>query len=115
VGDAGNYMPYDPAKHEISSVVGRVHGIEHLYPIRDFADRVRTAFERHESQIGPMKDRNPVTGLMGGSATRGIPYQVSVGTNGLFRKYIDQGKAAQLVADVDHEAIYSTVLIRILL
>lgn len=113
-GDAGNYMPFDPTKHDISQVVGHVMGIQHAHPIKDFANRVRTQFERGQNFKGAFTERNPVTGLMGGSATRGIPYQVSVGTNGLYRNYIDQGKA-NLLATPEREALYTAVLVMITL
>jgi hypothetical protein len=113
-GDAGNYTAFDPAKHSIDQVVGRVIGIQQAFPIKDYANRVRTQFERSMSFKGAFSERNAVTGLMGGSATRGIPYQVSLGTNGLFRAYVDQGKAGLLV-DAAHEPLFTTVLVMITL
>lgn len=91
-GDAGHYMPFDSAKHDIDQVVGRVIGIESMYPIRDYMDRVRTQFDRSQSFVGPFKTANPQTGMMGGSATRGMDTTISYGTNGLFRTALDQGK-----------------------
>lgn len=107
-GDAGNYMPYDPAKHDPGLIIGHVLGIEQAHPIKDYADRVRTQFERGLSFKGPFAERNPVTGLMGGSATRGVSTQISVGTDAFYRYAIDQSKAPP-------EEAYTTVLIRILL
>jgi len=113
-GDAGNYMPYDPAKHNPGQIVGHVMGIQQAYPVKDFANRVRTQFERGQQFKGAFSERNPTQMLMGGSATRGMTYQVSMGTNGLFRNYIDQGKAA-LLGDAAHAPIYTTVLVMITL
>lgn len=90
--DSGHYAPYDGDKHEYSQIVGKVLGFEHMYPIRDYADRVRTQFERINTFVGPFKDNNPVTGMMGGSSTRGMDYAISLATNGLFRLAIDQAK-----------------------
>lgn len=90
--DAGNYMPYDPTIHTFDQVVGRVLGIENLVKPRDYQDRVRTQFDRAQSFVGPFADKNPSTFLMGGSANRGQDTQISLATNGIFRKAIDQGK-----------------------
>jgi hypothetical protein len=91
-GDAGHYMPFDPAKHSIDSKVGRVIGVEAMYPIRDYMDRVRTQFDRANSFVGPFRTANPVTGMLGGSATRGMDTTISYATNGLFRTALDAGK-----------------------
>lgn len=87
--DAGNFAPFDPALHNISDVVGRVIGIQNLNPV-GFLGRVRTQFDR--PMVGPMVDPNPVAIRMGGSATRGLPYHISVTTDGLFIHAIDQAK-----------------------
>lgn len=91
-GDQGHYMPFDPAKHSIDNKVGRVIGIEYMYPIRDYMDRVRTQFDRAQSFVGPFATANPVTGMMGGSATRGMDTAISYTTNGIFRVALDNGK-----------------------
>jgi hypothetical protein len=87
--DAGNFSPYDPAVHNPSDIVGRVIGIQNLNPV-GFLGRVRTQFDR--PMVGPMVDPNPVAIRMGGSATRGLPYHISVTTDGLFIHAIDQAK-----------------------
>jgi hypothetical protein len=91
--DAGCFMPFDPAKHSVDNMVGRVIGIETVIPIRDYADRVRTQFDRANSFVGPFKDSNPNSLMMGGSATRGMDYQIALATNGIFRLAHDQGRA----------------------
>lgn len=91
-GDSGHYAPYDSTKHGFDQIVGKVIGIEKMYPIRDYADRVRTQFERAQTFVGPFRDNNPNQMLMGGSATRGMDYALNLSTNGLFRACIDQGK-----------------------
>jgi len=90
--DAGNYAPYDPNIHKPDQICGRVLGVEMMYPIRDYADRVRTQFERGLELVGPFRESNPVQMMMGGSATRGMDYAINVTTNGIFRLAVDQGK-----------------------
>lgn len=90
--DAGNYAPYDSAKHSIDMICGRVIGMEKMYPIRDYANRVRTQFERANQLIGPRRERNVNGTMMGGSATRGMDYAIALGTDGIFRIAHDLGK-----------------------
>jgi hypothetical protein len=68
-----------------------VIGIEKIYPVKDYADRVRTQFDRAQGFVGPFADRNPVTQMMGGSATRGLDYAVNLATKGLLRKLLEKG------------------------
>lgn len=89
--DAGNFAPYDSTKHKITDICGRVIGIQNMYPIRDYAQRVRTLWDPSRL-VGPIKDPNPASIMMGGSATAGIDYQLNLGTDGLFKKAYDQGK-----------------------
>jgi hypothetical protein len=90
--DAGCYAPFNPAIHSIDNVVGKVIGVETMIPIRDYADRVRTQFDRANSFVGPFKDSNPSSLMMGGSATRGMDVAINLATNGVFRLANDQGK-----------------------
>ena len=90
--DAGHFSPYNPAWHAPDQICGRVLGVEKLYPIRDFTDRVRTQFDRAQELVGPWREPNPVQMMMGGSATRGIDYQVNIGNNGIFRMAKDNNK-----------------------
>jgi hypothetical protein len=66
-----------------------VIGIQNLNPV-GFLNRVRTQFDR--PMVGPMVDPNPAAIRMGGSATRGLPYHVSVTTDAAFVYAIDQQK-----------------------
>ena len=90
--DAGNYAPFNPAVNSQDAIVGKVLGVELMYPIRDFANRVRTQFERANTFVGPRMDPNPVTFQMGGSATKGMDYAISLATNGAFQAAITQQK-----------------------
>lgn len=89
--DNGHYSVYNSAVNGFSDICGKVIGIENMNLLKGFADRVRTQFDRAESFVGPFADKFPTSFLMGGSATRGMDYQINLGTNGLFRKYVDQG------------------------
>ncbi len=87
--DAGNYSPWDG--QDVADICGRIVGIQNMYPIRDYANRVRTLWDPSRL-VGPIKDPNPSSIMMGGSATGGIDYQLNLGTDGVFKKAYDQGK-----------------------
>lgn len=87
--DAGNFAPYDPDVHAPGDIIGRVIGIQNLNPV-GFLNRVRTQFDR--PMVGPMVDPNPAAIRMGGSATRGLPYHISVTTDAAFVYAVDQNK-----------------------
>ena len=87
--DAGNFAPYNSTIHTPADIIGRVIGIQNLNPV-GFLNRVRTQFDR--PMVGPMVDPNPAAIRMGGSATRGLPYHVSVTTDAAFVYAIDQAK-----------------------
>lgn len=89
LGDAGNYQDWDGTS--VSDVCGRIIGIQNMYPIRDYANRVRTLWDPSRL-VGPIKDPNPSSIMMGGSQTGGIDYQLNLGTDGIFKKAYDQGK-----------------------
>lgn len=96
--DAGNYSIYNStarwtgdAVSTYDEIIGKVIGVEALYPIRDFANRVRTQFERATEAVGPFNTKTPQIGQMGGSATRGMDYMINLTTDGIFRLAHDQG------------------------
>lgn len=89
--DAGNYAPYNSAVNSIADIAGRIIGIQNMFPIRDYANRVRTLWDPGRL-VGPIKDPNPSSIMMGGSATGGIDYQLNLGTDGAFKRAYDQGK-----------------------
>lgn len=88
---SGHYRPYNSTLHTYDQIIGRVLGVEHIYPIRDYADRVRTQFDRAQSFVGPFADGHPVTQMLGGSATRGMDYAINLSTKGLLRKLLEHG------------------------
>lgn len=89
LGDAGNYADWDGVS--VDDVCGRIVGIQNMYPIRDYANRVRTLWDPSRL-VGPIKDPNPSSIMMGGSTTGGIDYALNLGTDGIFKKAYDQGK-----------------------
>lgn len=90
LGDAGNYTQWSSTTADISDVCGRIIGIQNMFPIRDYLNRVRTLWDPSRL-VGPIKDPNPSSIMMGGSATGGIDYQLNLGTDGIFKKAFDQG------------------------
>lgn len=91
-GDAGHYTQWSSATADISDVCGRIIGIQNLFPIRDYLNRVRTLWDPSRL-VGPIKDPNPSSIMMGGSSTGGVDYQMNLGTDGIFKKAFDQGVA----------------------
>jgi hypothetical protein len=87
--DAGNFAPYNSTIDTPQDLIGRVIGIQNLAPV-GFLNRVRTLFDR--PMLGPINDPNPAAIRMGGSATGGIPYHISVTTDAIFKRAYDQGK-----------------------
>jgi len=90
--DAGNYSFYNSNVNGFDEICGRVLGVESLYPIRDFANRVRTQFERATEAVGPFTTKTPSIGQLGGSATRGMDYMVNLTNDGILRLASDQNK-----------------------
>lgn len=90
--DAGNFSFYNSAVNGFDEICGRVIGVESLYPIRDFANRVRTQFERATEAVGPFTTKTPSIGQLGGSATRGMDYMVNLTNDGVLRLASDQNK-----------------------
>lgn len=87
----GNYTAYNSTVNSFSDIVGKVIGVQAMYPIKDYANRVRTLFNPNRL-VGPIKDPNPVSMQMGGSATAGMPYQLHLTTDGIFQLAYTQGK-----------------------
>lgn len=90
--DAGNFSFYNSGINGFDEICGRVIGVESLYPIRDFANRVRTQFERATEAVGPFTTKTPSIGQLGGSATRGMDYMVNLTNDGILRLASDQNK-----------------------
>ena len=93
--DAGNYSFYNAGLNGFDEICGRVIGVESMYPIRDFANRVRTQFERATEAVGPFTTKTPSIGQLGGSATRGMDYMINLTCDGILRLASDQNKTIQ--------------------
>jgi hypothetical protein len=107
LSDSGHYAPYNSAVHSIDDICGRVIGIQQMFPIHNYTNRVRTLWDPSR-MTGPIQDPNPASIMMGGSATAGLDYQLNLGTNGLFKAATVQGKSLS-------PEMYTYVYVRILL
>ena len=103
--DAGNFAPYDPNIHDVSDIVGRVYGTVAMYPVKDYLNRVRTLWDPTRL-LGPIRDPNPASIMMGGSATGGVPYDLSLITGGIF-------KLSQVAGTTPRPEYYTYVLIKL--
>lgn len=109
IGDAGNYSDYDSTKHNLADVCGRVLGVMNMVDKIGYMSRVKALWDPSR-MVGPYKDPNPASTMMGGSATAGLPYDINLTTDGLYKLFKDQ-KADP----TGHAELGSYVLIRILL
>lgn len=91
VQDAGNYTTYVAGTHSASQIIGRVIGVMNMIQKIGFSNRVRTLWDPARL-VGPVRDPNPASIMMGGSATGGIDYTLSLTTDGIFKKAIVQNK-----------------------
>lgn len=91
LGDAGNFTNYDSTKHSINDIVGRVIGVVNMINKIGFSNRVRTLWDPSRL-VGPMRDPNPSSIMMGGSATGGIDYTLNLTTDAAFITAKRQGK-----------------------
>jgi hypothetical protein len=104
--DAGCFQPYDPAVNSIADICGRVLGIIPLYPVKDYMNRVRSLWDPTRLG-GPIKDPNPASIMMGGSATAGMPYDLNLITGGAFKLAQAAGGGSKL-----HPEYYTYVMIQ---
>lgn len=91
VGDAGNFTPWNQTNDKFSDVCGRILGIEEMYPAKDYMNRVRTLWD-NSRMVGPLKEQNTASIMMGGSQTAGLPYALGLGTDNLLSAAINNGK-----------------------
>ena len=80
---AGNFTTYDSTVNDPTEVVGIVLGVRNTYPIHDYVNRVRTLYNPNRL-VGPIKDPNPASLMMGGSATSGIDFIINLTTDAIF-------------------------------
>ncbi len=80
----GCYAPFDPTKHSVSDFVGRVIGVMNMVNRIGFTSRIKTLWDPSR-MVGPTKDPNPASIMMGGSATGGMPYDINLTTDGVYK------------------------------
>lgn len=105
LGDAGNYSDFDPSKNSPVDLIGRIHGVVNAINKIGYANRVKTLFDPSRMG-GPIADPNPVSIMMGGSATAGLPYELSLPTDGIY-------KAAKMQNKPIHPEYGTFVLVRV--
>lgn len=107
--DAGNFTDYDASKHSIADVCGRILGVINMVDKIGYMARVKTLWDPSRL-VGPYKDPNSASIMMGGSATGGLPYDINLTTDGAYKLWKDQKKSVS-----GKPQLGSYVLIRILL
>jgi hypothetical protein len=90
VGDYGNYTTFTVGTNNSQDFIGRIIGVMNMINRIGFSNRVRTLWDPSRL-VGPVKDPNPASIMMGGSATGGIDYTLNLTTDGLYKKYLVQG------------------------
>jgi hypothetical protein len=84
IGDAGNFSDFNFLVHTPVDLIGRIHGVLNMIDKIGYLNRVKTLWDPSR-MVGPMKDPNSAAIMMGGSATAGLPYDLSLTTDGLFK------------------------------
>jgi hypothetical protein len=102
---AGSYTSYNPAVHTLNQVVGRVHGVMNMIDKIGYSSRIKTLWDPSR-MVGPTRDPNPASIMMGGSATGGIPYDINLTTDGIY-------KAAKTQQKPVHAEYGTYVLVRV--
>jgi hypothetical protein len=105
--DAGNFTSYDAAKHSIADICGRILGVINMVDKIGYMARVKSLWDPSR-MVGPVKDPNNASIMMGGSATGGLPYDISLTTDGLYKLFKNQKKATDGLGELG-----TYVLIRI--
>lgn len=78
----GKFVKYDPARHEADEIVGQVQMVNFNTVNKSLLAHVKTAYERATS-AGDM---------MPGSATRGVPFNLHLVTDGAWRQFSTKKK-----------------------
>lgn len=88
---AGNYTSFNPAVNTPVDMLGRVIGILNMVDKIGFSNRIKTLWDPSR-MVGPVKDPNPASIMMGGSSTAGLPYDINLTTDGVFKTAVVQQK-----------------------
>ena len=105
--DQGNYTVFNPAVNSPVDLVGRIIGVVNMINKIGFSNRIKTLWDPSR-MVGPMTDPNPAAIMMGGSATAGLPYDLNLTTDGIY-------KASQLQKTQARPEYGTYVLVRVLL
>jgi len=89
--DQGNYSDFDSTVHTPVDLVGRIIGIMNMIDQVGYSNRVKTLWDPNR-MVGPWKDPNPASIMMGGSATGGLPYHLSLTTDAIYKAALLQKK-----------------------
>ena len=108
-GDAGNYSDYDSAVHDLGDICGRIIGVMNMIDQAGYMPRVKTLWDSGRL-TGPYKDPHAASIAMGGSATGGLPYDISLTTDLAYKTWLTQKKST-----ANHPELGTWVLIRVLL
>lgn len=92
LGDSGHYGLLNTAAGDgADEKIGRVLAIQEMYPAKDYLNRVKTLWDTSKMG-GTWTEPNKASVMMGGQTTGGLDYALNLGTNGLLKKALDQGK-----------------------
>lgn len=92
LGDAGNFTDYVPTVHNPGDIIGNILGVVNMINKIGFANRVKTLWDPTRTQGGGTPDPNSASIMMGGSATKGIPYDINLTTDRAYSLAKTQGK-----------------------
>jgi hypothetical protein len=77
VARAGKFVKFDGARHEADEVCGQILAVDSDVTDKSYLSRVKSAYERATSPAD----------MMPGSATRGVPFNLHMVTDGAWRQY----------------------------
>jgi hypothetical protein len=93
-GDCGNYSDFDATKNTPVDLIGRIIGVLNMIQKVGYSNRIKTLWDPSR-MVGPTNNPNPASIMMGGSATGGIPYDLSLTTDGIYKASLIQKTAAR--------------------
>jgi hypothetical protein len=80
VARVGKFVKFVKERHEVDEIVGQVLQIDANVTDKSYLSRVKSAYERATSPAD----------MMPGSATRGVPFNLHMVTDGAWRQYTKQ-------------------------
>jgi hypothetical protein len=93
-GDAGNYSDFSATTNSPVDLIGRIIGVMNMIHKVGYSNRIKTLWDPAR-MVGPMTDPNPASIMMGGSATGGLPYDLNLTTDGIYKASLIQGTQAR--------------------